>query len=218
MKMTALVFAAMVAAATAFGQSYFAFNNKVGLIVDAPFVLCTDPPGTSSVGEGYRVQLFGGNPGTPLDQLVPTDPPGTTIRADRPGYVWPILAVVPGLQRNPATILVRAFDGPTWEGATMRFQEVYSVNVAPVEHLFDTLRLGTAPLVLCAIPEPSPLLLVLFGVGAALLLHPARNSEPCAPGVRLVGACEYLRNNSEQLPVADCAREIDLFSVSSANC
>src|SRR5687767_13174769 len=102
MKVVAVMFTAMLMASVeAGGQSFFVFMNKSGFVVDAPFVLCTDPPGTSSVSAGYQVQLFGGNPGATLEQLVPTVPPGTTFRPDRPGYVWGIAASVPGLRTNP---------------------------------------------------------------------------------------------------------------------
>lgn len=62
--------------ASVLGQGQFTFNNRVGSNppeIDACFVLPTDPPGTSTVGMGFQVQLFAGPEGTPLNELLPTD-------------------------------------------------------------------------------------------------------------------------------------------------
>ena len=153
------------------------FNNRVGHEVDARFVLSSDPPGTSSVGTDFHVQLFGGPEGTPLNQLTPLEPPSTTFRgaagSTEAGYVVGLTPVVPNVPTGGvASILLRVFDGPRWDTATYRFEESWSVHLAR----FPNLALGNSPLVLYPIPEPKSLLLTLTGAGTLLFLsyRPAR--------------------------------------------
>ena len=88
---SSLLAAIVIAAPMAWAQGQFVFSNRIGAEVNARFVLATDPPGTSSVGPGFRVELFGGPAGTPIEQLQPLRPPTTLFRTDRPplsyGYV-----------------------------------------------------------------------------------------------------------------------------------
>src|SRR5690242_5158631 len=118
-----LVAAILFSCISAYGQGQFYFNNRVIRIVDARFVLATDPPGTSSVGTNFQVQLFAGPIGAPLDQLQPTEPASTGFRGPAgtavAGYVVPWAVVVP---QNPPVgmvpnteVMVRAFDGLSWQ-------------------------------------------------------------------------------------------------------
>src|SRR5690349_15348044 len=106
------VVATLLAAGNAFSQGQFIFNNRALPDVNAPFVLCTDPPGVSSVaGSAFHVELFGAIAGAPVDQLHPL---GTTdFRTGlAAGYVNPLVLTVPGAWNGTtATVLVRAFDG-----------------------------------------------------------------------------------------------------------
>jgi hypothetical protein len=62
-------------------------------------------------------------------------------------------------------VLVRDFDGSSWDAAAHRFQGVYDVRVT-VNGGPLNLPLGTSPLVLQTVPEPSTLTLALVGLGA----------------------------------------------------
>ena len=79
----AVVMLFVASSAGVLGQGQFGFNNRVpsnNPEIDARFVLPTDLPGTSTVGTGFQVQLFAGPDGTPLNELLPTDPPSTGFR------------------------------------------------------------------------------------------------------------------------------------------
>lgn len=151
------------------GQGQFVFNNRIGTEVNARFVLPTDPPGTSSVGTNFQVHLFGGPEGTPFEQLQPLDPPSTGFRGAAgtiaAGYVVSTVTTVPRVPpASVATILVRVFDGSAWDTAAYRFEREYALQVW--DHLPPNLQLGTSPLILQAIPEPSTILLAQLGLGA----------------------------------------------------
>lgn len=172
MKTPALVTAMLMALSSANGQGIFIFNNRVGPDVNARFVLSTDAPGTSSVGEGFQVQLFGGPEGTPVQQLVPLEP-STAFRGAAgttgAGYVWGVTPVVPGVfPPFRATILVRVFDSPSWETAHYRFEGIYNTDVVVGLPPPLLLQLGTSPLVLFPIPEHSPLMLPLRVAGQVI--------------------------------------------------
>jgi hypothetical protein len=161
----------------AYGQGQFVFNNHVVPDVDARFVVATDPPGNSSVGTNFQVQLFAGPIGTPLDQLPPTEPASVSFRGPAgtavAGYVYNSTITVPNnppLGQVPNTeVLVRAFDGPSWQTANYHFQGVYTVEVIPNGGP-PILQLGTSPLVLESVPEPAILTLSFAGLGLAALV------------------------------------------------
>jgi hypothetical protein len=125
------VVATLFTSAAVLGQGEFIFNNRAGHFdVNARFVLATDPPGTSSVGTNFRVDLFGGPEGTSAAQLVPLNPPSTGFRGPAgslaAGYVIGIQVAVPGAElASHATVLIRVFDGPTWKTATYRLERLY---------------------------------------------------------------------------------------------
>jgi hypothetical protein len=179
MKAVAVLFATMlVVAVEAWGQGTFVFNNRIGSRIDARFVLCTDPPGISSVTTNFQVQLFGGLEGTPVDQLQPLDPRGTTFRTGNPpltdGYLVGVTATVSGVVLDFAAVLVRAFDSPTWETTTYQFEGTYRIYVSTGESS-PNLPLGSSPLVLCMIPEPAPTFFCLLGLGSVILLVTRQN-------------------------------------------
>jgi len=171
----------------ALGQGQFAFNNRVHPDIDARFVLATDPAGTSSVGTDFQVQFFAGANGTPINRLQPTDPPSVGFRgvAGTPsaGYVWPVSPVVPNNppvgQLNNTEVLVRVFNGPTWDTATWRFEGLYAVTVIPSAGP-QLLQVGTSPLVLQNVPEPSTAVLSFIGIAGLLIPYLIRR-WPAAP-------------------------------------
>ena len=96
MKKLILIAAAWLVAVGAFAQGQFLFTNRDAASgVDARFVLSTDAAGTSSVGAGYTVTLFGGPAGGTLTQIG-TDTFRATPAAGV-GYVLPITVTVPGV-------------------------------------------------------------------------------------------------------------------------
>jgi hypothetical protein len=154
------------------GQGFFEFNNRfTSYGINARFVLNTDPPGTSSVGTNFQAQLFAAPAGTPVDELLPTDPPSTGFRGPAgsvvAGYVRQIEAIVSGATAgDDATVLVRVFDGPNWATATYRYEGIYNVIVIDGLPPPFFLPLGNSPLVLYPVPEPPTLALCglsLFG-------------------------------------------------------
>lgn len=172
MKIAPVLLGAILAgSASVSGQGFFVFNNRVGTEVNARFVPASDSPGTSSVGNQFQVQLFGGPQGAPLSTLEPLMPPSTTFRGEAgsnaAGYVVGITPVVPGvLPIEWATVLLRVFDGPSWEAASYRFEGAYDIQVIGGLPPPPVLPLGTSPLVLQPIPELSTLLLALVSLAA----------------------------------------------------
>ena len=180
MKLIELIFGAtLLASVAALGQGQFLFNTRV----DARFVLNIDPPGTSSVGLDFKVQLFGGPEGTVPDQMAPLDPQFLGFRGPAgsatAGYVIPALVTVPRVSIDPATVLVRVFNSASWETANYRFEGTYTVQLieglpAPIE-----LPMGTSPLVLQPVPEPSLLLLAMVGLaGLGVVRTGVHSAEP----------------------------------------
>lgn len=184
MKSTGLLLVVLsLASVAAQGQGRFIFNNRA-LDVNARFVLATDPPGTSSVGTNFRVDLFGGPEGTPVNQLVPLNPPSTGFRGSAgsaaAGYVISMEVTVPGADlATYATVLIRVFDGPSWETATYRLEQLYPhVLVGGDPVMAPVLLMGNAPLVLLPVPEPKPAVLAALGLvalGCRLRRKPGRN-------------------------------------------
>ncbi len=77
----------------------------------------------AGVSEGFTAQLYGGPAGTPIDQLVPLTPTTTfqTTSAAVKGYVKPILVTLPEVKgNNAATIVMRVFDGASYESSNIR--------------------------------------------------------------------------------------------------
>lgn len=173
LRILAVSSAAMLFLPVACGQGWFELNNRVGTEIDARFVLPTDAPGTSSVGTNFQIQLFGGPEGGTLSPIVPFWPPSTGFRESAgsalAGYVVGISGQVPGANiGSSATILVQVFGGPSWDTATYRFERDYTVLLGD----WDTpgwVPLGTSPLVLHAIPEPSLPVLALTGLAGLMV-------------------------------------------------
>ena len=110
----------------------------------------------------------------PLKNLQPLRPPTTLFRTDRPplsyGYVIASHPVGPNADIGTfGTVLVRVMDGTSWETASYRFERLYpSVLLGGDPGIAPNLQMGTEPLVLDPVPEPS--LPVLAVLGFALLI------------------------------------------------
>ncbi|MFO1497871.1 MAG: hypothetical protein U1G07_05665 [Verrucomicrobiota bacterium] len=161
--------ALLMSVKAACAQGTFMFYNRVQGLVDARFVLPTDPPGSSSVGPSFQIQLFGGTPGTPIASLIPLEPPTVTINSAAPavtyGYVNGTTVTVPNTSvGGGATILLRVFDGPSWKEAGYRLERVYSVPWLASDMTPEYLPMGTTPLVLAPVPEPGSAWLIVMGL------------------------------------------------------
>jgi hypothetical protein len=144
-------------------NAMFWFENRALPDFNARFVLCTDPPGTSSVtGPDYHVQLLAGPTGAPLNKFIsPYLYLPITFRDTNPytyGYVYPIDVEVPNeFLAQPTSVVVRAFKGATWETASLRYEGVFPASLDVPPGPGYPLPLGTNDLVLCAPSKASPL-------------------------------------------------------------
>lgn len=166
MKKLILAAAAVMVTVAAFAQGSVVFNNRVTGVVDAR-VLNGD--GSGGVGAGFTAQLLGGPAGGTLSALTPT----TTFRtssAAAQGYVNAVDVSVPGVAAGAqATLLMRAYNGATYEASLNRGES------APIT---ITLGGGTLPpanltglqgFTTTVIPEPSTIAIAALGLGALLL-------------------------------------------------
>jgi hypothetical protein len=165
--------------AVALGQGQFVVNNRIPPHTDARFVLCTDPPGTSSVrGSDFHVDIYSAPPGTALEPWNATAFATTSFRTGASvGYLNPLSVTVPGAlyDGQEVPVLIRAYDGFTWEGATWRFEGRFTADVWLFTIPAGNVQFGMEPLVLCNIPEPHPMLLGLVGFGLMLWWARANN-------------------------------------------
>ncbi len=130
-------------------------------------------PDGRGVGEGFTAQLYGGPLTSQLSELVPLFPT-TTFRTSSDigrGYVNPVIVRVAGVPPgNDAKIIMRAFDGPTWESSTWRGESDLLIPFVVVVGVFaDGILTGLQPFEVQLIPEPSVSALLLLG--AALLFR-----------------------------------------------
>jgi hypothetical protein len=151
-----LVAALLLAPVTATGQGQFVFDNRALPDVNARFVLCTDPPGTSSVsGDQYHVQLLVGPYEVGFDPSQAIASWMVSFRTGlAAGYVNPATFTVPGMF-GEATVLVRAYRGESWDTSPVRYEGVFLTPLGVAPGPPGMVPLGTSPLVLCA-PGPPP--------------------------------------------------------------
>jgi hypothetical protein len=168
---------ALIVSWPAFSQGTIQFNNRMTGLIDAPVTRCD---GTGA-GAGVTAQLFlvsGSGPSTTYIALAPA----TTFRTMRPEVTYyvnePLDYVrVPGVQYGEeAVIVMRAWEGSTYETATIRGQSLpITVEVgppAPIEFIPAGRLIGLEGFSLC-IPEPSTIAVFILGV-AGLFVGPRR--------------------------------------------
>lgn len=163
MKKLIIAVAALMVSIAAYGQGQFVFNNRVLPDVNARFVASTDPAGgtTSSIGTDYTVALFNGT--------TALDPATTTFRGAAgtaaAGYVTPTTETVAGVAPGAAANITLTVTGPNIQGGKQNFGP-YAVTLGGGTITPPNLPLGTTPLTVTLVPEPSTLALGFLGLGA----------------------------------------------------
>jgi MYXO-CTERM domain-containing protein len=173
MKKLIIALAALMVSIAAYGQGQFVFNNRIGTEVTARFITSSDPANGSSSSIGspdWSVQLTGGPVGGTLAPLTPATTgfrgaPGTSAA----GYVTQIEPTVPGVAAGgTASISVKVL-GPG--GISQTFPLVTVSNLGGGTITPPNLPLGTSPLVVNVVPEPTTLALGALGLGALLAIR-----------------------------------------------
>ncbi|MBI2947658.1 MAG: hypothetical protein HYY23_08420 [Verrucomicrobia bacterium] len=101
----------------------------------------------TGIGEGYVAQLYGGPAGAPVSKLVPLTPTTTfqTTSAVASGYVNPVVVNLPGIAPGAqATILMRVFDGASFDASTHRGESA-SITVTLGGGVLPPARLAGLP-------------------------------------------------------------------------
>jgi hypothetical protein len=177
MKKVIIALASLMVAVAAYAQGTVNFNNRITGVVDARVML----PDGKGAGAGFTAELLGGPANTPAAQLKPLTPT-TTFRATSDaamGYVNGVTVEVPGVTPGgAATILMRAFNGSSFDSSTIRGQspafQVTGLGGTPAGGAplppanLSGLGIGTT-IPLTVIPEPTTIALGVLGVAALLL-------------------------------------------------
>ena len=171
MHKTLVILAVLLLDLSALGQGTILFNNRVVLPggVDAPVSRCDG----SGAGAGATAQLFLVSGSGASTAYMPLEP-ATTFRTFSPiteYYVVqpPNLVVVPGIRPGePATVVLRAWEGSSYETASVRGQSLpITISLGPsipIGPIPDTLLIGLQGFSMC-IPEPSTLAVLALGLG-----------------------------------------------------
>jgi len=169
MKKLIIAAAALMVSLSAYGQGQFVFNNRVPPGIDAKFRLDTDTGTASSLaGNAYLVQILSGPKGGTLSQIGTTD----FRTGAAAGYVNPVTLAVPGVRDGAvAEVRLNIFQGTTATGAPLGTFGPFDITVAEAPNLPGNLALGTSPLTVTVIPEPTTLALGALGLGALLLMR-----------------------------------------------
>ena len=172
MKKLIIALAALMVSIAAYGQGQFVFNNRIGTEVTARFITSLDPANgtSSSIGSpDWSVKLFGGPVGGTLGAL---DPASTGFRGaagtSTAGYVVGVTPVVPGVAIGGNASVSLTVLGP---GVSQSFGP-YTVNgLGGGTTTPPNLQLGTSPLIVSVIPEPTTLALGALGLGSLLFIR-----------------------------------------------
>jgi len=175
MKKLIIAVAALMVSIAAYGQGQFAFNNHVTPDVLARFISNSDPSSgsSSSIGTdgGFTVALFDKSS---AGVLTPLNPASTTFRGAAgtatAGYVTPTTETDPVVAGSTSASIVVEVQGATVAGGKQDFGP-YTVTLGGGAVTPPNLPLGTTPLVVNLVPEPSTLALGLLGLGALLAIR-----------------------------------------------
>ena len=171
MKKLLVSVAALIIGMSAFAQGTINFSTRISGVVDAPVFR---PDGTpAGAGTPMNAQLFlvSGSGGAATYTALS---PATTFRASPPGtaqaYVIPPATpvTVPGIAGgSPATIVLRAWEGPNYDTATVKAQSnpiTITLGGGGSPPAVPANLVGLQPI----IPEPSTFALGLLGSVALL--------------------------------------------------
>lgn len=131
------------------------------------------------LGAGFTAQLYGAPVGTPTDLLQPLFPT-TRFVTDPPeglGYIFPRIVETQWSPDTKLTVVMRAFDGGTWEQSTCRGESM-AISLRPASPLgLPTSLAGLQPFSVNCVPEPSVAGLVAGGGLILLFCCPRRGSR-----------------------------------------
>jgi hypothetical protein len=169
MKKLIITLAALMVSIAAYGQGQLNINNRIGTEVNARFIGANDAAGTSSIGTpDWTVQLLGGPVGGTLVPLTPTTAFRGAAGTASAGYFTGVSPIIPGVDvGGTAAITVRVM-GPGG------FQQDFPYTSPPLGGgtvIPPNLQMGTSPLVINTVPEPTTLALGALGIGALLMIR-----------------------------------------------
>lgn len=165
--------ALMVSLAATYAQGTFAFNNRVPPDINAKIQLATDGASSSLAGDAYSWQLVGGAQGSALSAAQALAS-GTFRTGNAAGYVNPPAGAitVPGVaDGSKADVWLNIFSGATASGSALSTFGPYTVSLTVPPATPNGLPLGTSPLIVNVVPEPTTLALGLLGLGSLLFIR-----------------------------------------------
>jgi hypothetical protein len=134
-------------------------NRDPGLGIDAPISFSTG----QLIGSNYKVQLYAGPAGAPVESLQPAYPV-SAIRSDFPGYFFPEQVTISFLAAGQlSTLQLRAFDGATWEDSDCRGESNLLAIRVSGGSLVPAPLIGLQPFQVLCVLEPQTTLLACLG-------------------------------------------------------
>lgn len=166
--------ALMVSLAASYGQGTFAFNNRALPDVNAQVVLSTDATGSSLAGDAYSWQLVGGATGSALSAAQPLAT-GIFRTGAAAGYIdagTGAAIAVPGVADGAkADVWMNIYQGANASGSILSTFGPYTVQLSLPPATPNFLPMGTSPLTVQSIPEPTTLALGLIGLSSLLFIR-----------------------------------------------
>jgi hypothetical protein len=171
--------ALLVSIAATYGQGQVVINNRVLPDVNARLIASTDTPkdGTvSSIGSdgGFTLSFVGGPHGTAVGSLAALDPATSTLRGAAgtaaAGYFTQITATVAGVDAGGSADIALKISGATVAGGSQTFGP-WTATLGGGTVVPPNLAMGTSPLTVTIVPEPTTLALGALGLGAMLMIR-----------------------------------------------
>jgi len=163
---SAALFTLATLSSRGFAQGIIHFVNSAPIGTDTFEVTLPDGRG---VGPGFTAQLYGGREDLSVSELTPLLPTTTFGTGSRAGFVIPVLVPVPGVPPlSRAKVLMRVFDGASWETSLCRGESDVTVLRVGGGEVAPTSLTGLRPFSVTCIPEPSTMALLCCGLGSFL--------------------------------------------------
>jgi hypothetical protein len=167
MKKVIIALASLVVAVSAYAQGTVVFNNRIPGVVDAKVTF-----NGAGVGAGFTAELLAGPNANQLVALKPTaafrtSPDAALGYITAPADALVVPNVAPG---GTATIVMRAFNGATFDSSSIRGQSApitVTLGGAGTPPSLPANLVGLATFAL--VPEPSTIALGVLGAAALLL-------------------------------------------------